>query len=199
MNSREDILARLRRQLPQSTPLPDLAGPWQTFDDPVARFAEVLASVGGNCHVVPNAQAADAAVRELPVWQQAKKRVSCVLGVGQTNFDLAAVTDPHELEDVDLAILPGTLAVAENAAVWVDDSQVSHRVLYFLTQHLVLVVPAKNIVQTLHAAYERIDVTVRPFGCWISGPSKTADIEQSLVIGAHGARSLTVLLVEYLP
>lgn len=199
MSSREEILGRLRRHLPQSSPLPDLAGTWQTFDDPQARFAEVLSGVGGNSRVVPHAQAADEALRELSVWQQARKTVSCVLGVGRTNFDLAHVSDPHDLEDVDVAVLPGALAVAENAAIWVDDAHVPHRVLYFLPQHLVLVVPVKRMVHTLHEAYEKIDVTGRPFGCWISGPSKTADIEQSLVIGAHGARSLTVLLVEFLP
>jgi L-lactate dehydrogenase complex protein LldG len=199
MTSRNDILGRLRRRLPMSTPLPDLTGPWQTFDDPHAHFAQVLAGVGGQCHVVPNAQAADEMLRSLPVWQEAKKTASCVLGVGRTNFDLAGVDDPHELEDIDVAVLPGSIAVAENAAIWVNDAQVPHRVLYFLSQHLVLVVPAKNMVHTLHEAYERVDVTTRPFGCWVSGPSKTADIEQSLVIGAHGARSLNVILVEYLP
>ncbi len=199
MTSRDDILGKLRRHLPQSSPLPNLAGPWQTFEDPRQRFAEVLSGVGGHCQFFENAHAADQALRDLPVWQEAVKTVSCVLGVGRTNFDLSTVDDPHDLEDIDVAVLPGQLAVAENAAVWVDDALVPHRVLYFLPQHLVLVVPAGNMVHTLHEAYQRTDVTARPFGCWISGPSKTADIEQALVIGAHGARSLNVLFVEYLP
>jgi L-lactate dehydrogenase complex protein LldG len=47
----------------------------------------------------------------------------------------------------------------------------------------------------MHDAYARIVIPTPGFALWLSGPSKTADIEQALVIGAHGARSCTVLLV----
>jgi L-lactate dehydrogenase complex protein LldG len=100
------------------------------------------------------------------------------------------------LQDIDYAILPGQFAVAENAAVWVTDEDVPHRAIYFIAQHVALVVPAAAIVHNMHEAYERIGAFRAGFGCFISGPSKTADIEQSLVIGAHGARSLTVFLVD---
>jgi L-lactate dehydrogenase complex protein LldG len=86
--------------------------------------------------------------------------------------------------------------VAENGAVWVNDVAITHRVLYFLPQHLALVVPAAKLVHNLHDAYAQLPIGQTPFGSFISGPSKTADIEQALVIGAHGARSLTVFLVE---
>ena len=92
-------------------------------------------------------------------------------------------------------MLPGELAVAENAAVWVSDEVVAQRVLYFLTQHLVLFVPAKRLLHNMHEAYGELEIGSTRFGAFVSGPSKTADIEQSLVIGAHGARSLHVFLV----
>ena len=110
-------------------------------------------------------------------------------------MDLDSVDDPHQLEDVDLFVTRGEFGVAENAAVWATDVHTKHRVLYFLTQHLVLVLPAREIVDNMHQAYERLEFTQPRFGLFISGPSKTADIEQSLVIGAHGARSMTVFLV----
>ena len=69
-----------------------------------------------------------------------------------------------------------------------------HRAIYFIAQHLVLVVPREALLDHLHQAYERLSFAGAGYGLFISGPSKTADIEQSLVIGAHGARSLTVLL-----
>jgi L-lactate dehydrogenase complex protein LldG len=109
------------------------------------------------------------------------------------------------LADVDVAILHGEFAVAENAAIWATDHNLSQRVIYFLCQHLILVVPSSAIVDHMHAAYARIAAVSqngRPafaepiFGVFISGPSKTADIEQSLVVGAHGPRSLTVCLLD---
>jgi L-lactate dehydrogenase complex protein LldG len=196
MSARDEILARIRRTLPEAVELPAVGEAATVYDDPRRHFAEVLSGVGGEAVFVPNRAAADKQLEMLPPWASAAKRCTLVEGVGATNFDLARVTDPHDLEDIDFAVLPGQLAVAENGAVWVTDDNLQHRVLYFIPQHLAIVLPADQLVSNLHQAYERIEVGATPFATFISGPSKTADIEQSLVIGAHGARSLTVFLVE---
>jgi L-lactate dehydrogenase complex protein LldG len=196
MSSREEILERIRARQWDGQAAPELNHDWIRYPDPQRQFAETLQSVGGRCIVVNSPEEACADLRHFEPFKSAKKTVSCVAGIGCTNFDLSSVSDPHQLDDVDFAILPGELAVAENAAVWVTDSAVPYRVLYFLPQHLALVVPAASLVHNMHEALVRIDVSQRPFGCFLSGPSKTADIEQSLVIGAHGARSMTVFLVD---
>ena len=114
---------------------------------------------------------------------------------GQGNVELAALADPHELEGLDVAIVPGELGVAENGAVWVDGRALHHRVVFVIPEHLVLVVDARTVVNDMHEAYRVLAGREVGYGTFISGPSKTADIEQALVIGAQGARSCTVVLV----
>ena len=194
--SRDDILAAIRRQQAPETPLPDVAkGPWITFPDPQATFASVLSDVGGKCVTINTIEEADAELERLPAFATARRVYSLVPGIECKNVDPRSIADAHELEDVDFAVLPGRFAVAENAAVWVTDEGLPHRVIYFIAQHVALVVPKREIVHNMHQAYERIHFEAAGFGCFISGPSKTADIEQSLVIGADGARSLTVFLI----
>ncbi len=111
------------------------------------------------------------------------------------NVALEALADPHELEGIGLAVIPGAFAVAENGAVWVPTAALKHRGVFVVAEHLALAVPASEIVNDMHEAYRRIAYPGAGFGVFIAGPSKTADIEQALVIGAHGARSCTVFLV----
>jgi L-lactate dehydrogenase complex protein LldG len=166
------------------------------FPDLAARFVEAVAAVGGTCLRAADLAAADAALAALPARKEAKRVVSLVPGVGAPTEEAAAAPDPHALEGLDLAILPGTLGVAENGAVWLEGRDLPHRALVVVPEHLAIVLPAAALVADLHEAYARIDLAARPrFGLFMAGPSKTADIEQALVIGAHGARSLTVLLV----
>jgi L-lactate dehydrogenase complex protein LldG len=202
MTSREQILADIRRQLPVDAPLPAHDGPWTRYNDPQRQFLDVLAGVGGKGIVVSGAAALRKAVDQIAAVVAAERIFSAVPAASAGTVEWEAIDDPYDLADVDLAILPGELAVAENAAVWVTDAALPQRSAYFLTQHLVLVVPADRLVHNLHEAYAHLAAHAdggRPFaeplfGAFLSGPSKTADIEQALVIGAHGARSLNVLL-----
>ncbi len=193
--ARAAILAAIRQQTLDPQPLPDLEQPWIRYDDPAKQFAEVLQSVGGRCISLRDAEDLRRELTELPEYASARQICSLIPDVGAANVDLDAIGDPHGLETVDFAILPGEFGVAENGAVWVTDAGVKHRAIYFIAQHLALVVPAHAIFHNLHEAYERLSFLQPGFGVFISGPSKTADIEQSLVIGAHGPRSLTVFLL----
>jgi L-lactate dehydrogenase complex protein LldG len=207
MSSKQAILQQVRQNEPPATELPSLEEDWICFDDPCNQFMEMVQQVGGQAILVKDRQASHAHLAELEIYQQAKKIVSLLPDVGRADVELGQLARPHELEDVDVTIARGDLAVAENGAVWVSGATLEHRAILFLCQHLVLVVPAAVVVHNMHQAYDRlIDQTDQhsilsssSYGLFISGPSKTADIEQSLVIGAQGPRSLTVLLEEYPP
>ena len=191
MGARDEILARVRASMPPPEPLPDQVRGVR-YQDPRAQFVKSVASVGGACREVPGA--IDDALAGIAAYASARSIASLVPGVKRTNFDLAAVSDPHQVRDVDFCVLPGDLGVAENGAIWITDHGGIARAVAFLAQHLAIVLPASAIVSNLHEAYERIRIPRPGFGLFVSGPSKTADIEQSLVIGAHGARSCTVLI-----
>ena len=102
--------------------------------------------------------------------------------------------DAHNLENVELAIIPAHFGVAENGAVWVTETLIKYRVLPFIAQQLAVVLDKQNIVANMHQAYDRIASTDYDFGVFIAGPSKTADIEQSLVLGAHGPKGMIVFI-----
>ncbi len=200
MSSKEHILKAVRNQMVPAVDLPNVDQDWIQYEDPVAHFGDVLAAVGGTAVVVEGVDGLAEALGELPIYLEAKKTVSCIDGL-MGNVDLERIDDPHALEDVDFALLPGEFAVAENGAVWVTDAAIRHRVVLFIPQHIGLVLHCPSgqvedaIVNNMAEAYQKLTWQANQFGCFVSGPSKTADIEQSLVIGAHGSRSLHVFFV----
>jgi L-lactate dehydrogenase complex protein LldG len=109
--------------------------------------------------------------------------------------DVEARESGHGYEDTGLFIMQSRIGVAENGAVWITDKELPLRVLPFITQHLAVIINREAIVDTMHHAYEQINNEEYGYGCFIAGPSKTADIEQSLVLGAHGPLSMTVFLL----
>lgn len=173
------------------TPLPELPA----FEVPALAlpilFKENSEQLGSRVLLTASRLSLPAQIQQL--FPDARQVASPLTEMNST-IDLSKVSDPHELAGVDLAIIRGQLGVAENAAIWVSEEDCGHRVLPFITQHLLILLSQKKLVHNMHEAYAQIEVDATGFGVFIAGPSKTADIEQSLVIGAQGARSLTVIL-----
>jgi L-lactate dehydrogenase complex protein LldG len=193
MSSRENILAKIKQNQPDFKPLTVDFKFESIFENLYEKFSETLSFVGGKAIEVADYEEIIADVRE---HYQGVSNIATTIPELSALADFSLnVSDPHELELLNLAIIEGDFGVAENAAIWVSEKQLPHRVLPMITQYLAIVIHKKDLLTNMHRAYERVHVNETGFGTFISGPSKTADIEQSLVIGAHGARGLTVYVL----
>lgn len=192
MSSREKILNAVKSSQPEQRALPPLQFQlYNTLDAPTI-FGNVLSTIGGAAHFVSSYKEIEEIVA---IEYPHAKRIVSVCKEIKIGEEISSDIDPHSLEDVDLAIINAHFAVAENAALWVTDQLIPERVLPFITQQLAVVVKKEDILFTMHQAYDRIGDSDYGFATFIAGPSKTADIEQSLVLGAHGPKTMRVFIL----
>ena len=204
MSSREDILQNIRRntriryEKPDYLPLEKEA---TTYSDKLSRFQEVMTQVGGRAVVLQDGEDLNAVIRKL--YPDAVRVAACMSEVtcgtevqplSCATFHPDDVEESADLDGTDLAIVQGRVGVCENGAVWICQD-VEQRAVYFISEALVILLDRKKLVNNMHEAYKQIDTGDYGYGVFISGPSKTADIEQALVMGAHGARDVTVILL----
>lgn len=193
MGSREDILSRIAKVKPTGNKLPEDLSFIPGTGNLLESFVQTARNNGSQVTFVENTDGVLAYLRENIA---SDKRI--ISNITTLNNELKnneeEINDPHELENVEVAIVEGSLGVAENAAIWITEKQMKYRALPFITQHLFVILAADKIVALMHDAYKIIEIE-GGFSFFISGPSKTADIEQSLVIGAHGARSHHIFIM----
>ncbi|MDP3467841.1 MAG: LUD domain-containing protein [Daejeonella sp.] len=191
MGARETILNAVAMNKPDLTELPDIdLSLTIQYTDLIQKFIEMVEAAGGKAYYENSRQ-------------QLLNDLAEVKAEGKFMINLLDNRDTEgwknlnagELESLDTCYLRAGLGVAENGAMWISERQMSNRLLPFICQHLVIVLNQADIVNNMHQAYQQIDAAEEGFGVFIAGPSKTADIEQNLVIGAHGARSLRVYVI----
>lgn len=195
MSSKAEILKKIKQNQPAFvTDLPDLNLLGKEQFDVQETYKTVLKNIGGEAVEVANYAEI---IQYIKTNYAIKKRIittipelSEIASLNWTN------DDPHSLQDVELNVIKAHFGVAENSALWVTDDLLGQRVSPFIAQYLAIIVHKKDILATMQQAYDRIGNQEYGFGTFIAGPSKTADIEQSLVLGAHGARGLIVFLLD---
>ncbi|MBP0904940.1 lactate utilization protein C [Mariniflexile gromovii] len=195
MSSRADILARVKTNKPKLLNIPNIAlDVFEDGRDLLKEFTVKVETAGGQ---VFETQSKDLVVGEVQkLFPEAKVNFSTLENTEDFNtINLEAIKTPHDLEDLDVLIVESNVGVAENGAIWLNDALLPMRILPFITKHLVVILKKDDLVTFMHQAYQKLNGEDTGFGVFLSGPSKTADIEQSLVIGAHGALSLSVFLV----
>lgn len=194
MSSRDHILSKIKASKPNYQDLLEIdLSDFNEDLDLLEEFKRKIEVVGGK---ILSANSNSDVLKQLnDLYPNAKSKYSALPDSnGFNTIDLNKIEKPQELEDLDLLVLKGEFGVAENGAIWITDDNFPIRVLPFITKHLVLVIDKAEIAPYMHQAYERLKGEDYNFGLFLSGPSKTADIEQALVIGAQGALSLSVFV-----
>ena len=195
MASKEDILSKYRANVREKFDMPDLSDiKATTYPDPLLQFMNMTKSVGGNAIEVEKGRDINELIREL--YPDAKEIASNLPEITIATRNPDDVGRARDLNGTDVGIIRGSFGVAENACVWIPQ-QMKEKAVCFISENLVILLPKSQIVNNMHEAYKRIefDETYDGYGTFISGPSKTADIAQVLVMGAQAARSVTVLLL----
>lgn len=196
-DSRTTILSQLRNNTVESYEMPnlDLLNPIR-YSDPIAQFKEqATGAAGAKVIELADGGSIDAAVHA--IYPNAKIIASNLDGVTATlNPDMVA--SAQELASADVGVVKGYIGVAENACIWIPQTM-KERAICFASEYLVIILKKSDIVNNMHEAYEKIEKSRKyfkeyKFGTFISGPSKTADIESALVYGAQAARGVTIIL-----
>lgn len=188
---KEQLFDKLRGSITQQFDMPAKPVKGIVYEDIIKQFIEMSKTVGGKVIEVKATDDLNAVIRK--AYPVAKVFASNVKGI-QADLNPDTVANAADLNGTDVGIIQGEMGVAENACMWVPQTM-KERAIYFISEELVILLDKKNIVNNMHEAYKRVEINNYGYGVFISGPSKTADIEQALVMGAQAARGVTVILI----
>ncbi len=195
MSNKEDILKRYRANVREKFDMPDLSDIKAiTYPEPLVQFVKMSEMVGGQVIEVDPGRDVNGLIREL--FPDSKEIASNLPEITISTRNPDDVGRARDLNGTDVGIIRGEFGVAENACIWIPQTM-KEKAVMFISENLVILLPKSQIVNNMHEAYKRIkfNETYDGYGTFISGPSKTADIAQVLVMGAQAARSATILLM----
>jgi L-lactate dehydrogenase complex protein LldG len=193
MSSKEDIIKKYRANIRERYDMPDLSDiKATTYPDPLKQFVKMSEAVGGQVIEVEAGRDVNTLIREL--FPEAKEIASNLPEITISTRNPDTIGSAQALNGTDVGIIRGVFGVAENGCIWIPQ-HMKEKAVCFISENLVIVLPKSEIVNNMHEAYRRINFNDYGYGTFISGPSKTADIAQVLVMGAQAARTVTVLLM----
>ncbi len=193
MSSKEEILKKYRANVRERYDMPDLSDIQAvTYPEPLVQFVKMSEMVGGQVIEIDPGRDINTLIRQL--FPDAKEIASNLPEITIATRNPDTIGRARDLNGTDIGIIRGTFGVAENACVWIPQTM-KEKAVCFISENLVILLPKSQIVNNMHEAYRRIEFNDYGYGTFISGPSKTADIAQVLVMGAQAARSVTILLM----
>ncbi len=220
---RQEILSRVREALQQPTD-PHVRGAaasrvdvrpeeWLplgglTTEERLGRFAEWSEKLKTNFLRVPSEAAAAAELARI-AHEEGWRRVAlhgdplveaATASLSTQRLNTDGGYDAAELETCDAGVTACDALIAQTGSVLLTSRSAGGRALSVLPPHHVTVARLGQLLPDLPSAYallrEKYGADWPSFMTLISGPSRTGDIERILVLGAHGPKRLTVLLVE---
>jgi L-lactate dehydrogenase complex protein LldG len=195
MSSKEDILKKYKANVREKFDMPDLSDIKAiTYPEPLVQFVKMTEMVGGQVIEVDPGRDINVLIREL--FPDAKEIASNLPEITIATRNPDTVGRARDLNGTDVGVIRGKFGVAENACIWIPQTM-KEKAVCFISENLIILLPKSQIVNNMHEAYKRIefDKEYDGYGTFISGPSKTADIAQVLVMGAQAARSATIFLL----
>ena len=190
--NKEDLLAKIRANIHTTYDMPsfdDMKG--VQYADPLKQFVEMSKTVGGKVVELEKGQDINEVIKNC--YPDAKVIASNLPEVTIANRNPDTVAEANDLNGTDVGVVRGVFGVAGNGCIWIPQTM-KQKAVCFISEYLVILLDRKQIVNNMHEAYQRIEFNSYGYGCFISGPSKTADIAQALVMGAQAARGVTVVL-----
>lgn len=196
MSTKEEILSKYRRNMKVTGQydMPDFSKlKGVEYSNPLVQFIDMSENVGS--HVVDLSDGDDVNSIIKGLYPDAKVFASNLPEITIADRNPDTVEKAQDLNGTDVGIVRGEIGVAENGCIWIPQTM-KEKAICFISEYLVILLSRKNIVSNMHEAYDRIQFTDYGYGSFISGPSKTADIAQALVMGAQAARGVTVILTD---
>ncbi len=192
MSSKEEILSKYRANVRERFSRPSLEDlKATTYPNPLEQFITMSKIAGGNVVEAAPGEDINALVRRL--FPEAAEIASNLPEVSIATRNPDTVESAQALNGTDVGIVRGLFGVAENGCIWIPQTM-KEKAVCFISENLVILLHKDRIVNNMHEAYRQVEFTGYGYGTFISGPSKTADIAQVLVMGAQAARSVTVVL-----
>jgi L-lactate dehydrogenase complex protein LldG len=220
---RDSILGRIREALSvraprfshhsEPTPAGENSRPVQDwlprvgerFEDRLALFQKNATDLKADFIPIPNEASLPAVLTELKAkdgWRRVASHktpladeVTRLLGLPVLHVDDGY--RPEDLEECDVGITACEALVAQTGSVLVTSRSAGGRALSVLPPHHLVIATREQLVADLTEAFGLLKVRYGSdfpsFISFITGPSRTGDIERILVLGAHGPKKLTIL------
>jgi L-lactate dehydrogenase complex protein LldG len=196
MSARDDILGAIRAQRVRSTTRPNSYSPPPGTVDPVSAFVERATAVNAEVRVLNSTSEIPAAIADLLRGKNLPAEIHIAPDASAPELSsLTVKRTPPGPDDATLTTAP--FAVAETGTLAYPATKENPASWHFRPGFEIAVLKASDIVPHMENAIARVKAKGLPHTLnFVTGPSRTGDIEQTLELGAHGPKALAILIVK---